>query len=175
FGPARVRRKIRAPVREETMKALHRTGHGIGILVAAAALLPACSSGQHVAGPSARATLVAPPPQVAERVRDEMRLTRDLAEGAPGRRLDLKVERLWSENGATWATVSVRNTASFELVKITVDCTAFGPDETTIDVGEQTLHAPAEGPMGPGAAKTMKILVGSHEDLRSMSCEARAL
>jgi hypothetical protein len=91
-------------------------------------------------------------------------------------RLDLRVSPLWSESGSTWATVSVRNTARYELAKITLACTAFDADETALPIGDRTLLSPTEGLMPPGAARTVRILVASHErDLRSMSCEARAL
>ncbi|MGH7823107.1 MAG: hypothetical protein ACREQ9_25385 [Candidatus Binatia bacterium] len=148
--------------------------HGLGLVAAFAALLPACSA---ATAESRRVgvALLDPPARLAERERNEMQITRDLTGRPASPRLDLNVERLWSENGVTWATLSVRNTASFELVKITVDCTAFGTDEVALEVGRRTLHAPGERPIGPGMAKTAKIFVGSQPDLRSMSCEARAL
>jgi hypothetical protein len=43
-------------------------------------------------------------------------------------------------------------------------------------VRELLLLAPAEGLMAPGTAKTVDMLVGVRDhDVRSMSCEARAL
>lgn len=103
----------------------------------------------------------------------------EASEAVPGTshaRIDLQVERLWSENGATYAMIRVQNTASFDLAKVTVDCKALGSNHDAFDLGERTVVSPADGLMAPGAAKTLRILVATQDrEVESMSCEARAL
>lgn len=143
------------------MKFPHRICSRMAVAIAIAGLLPGPSLGGVAAAPTAA---------------EEIRAAGGAGGGSSQRSLELKVERPWSDHGSTHATVSVRNTARFGLAKITVACTAFGPEATARATGEQTLLAPADGPLPPGRTKTIEIVLGTRDrEVRSMSCEARAL
>ena len=135
-------------------------------------LLLGCFAGRPAPAPAhaqspGHARAVAPLPN------EKIAVTRPTS-GASGR-LDLRVERLWSENGATWATVSVRNLASFDLVKVTVACSALGAGNPH-EIARHTVVAPGERPMQPGAEKIANLsLAANRPDLESVTCEARAL
>ena len=91
-----------------------------------------------------------------------------------GNDIDLRIERLWLENGFTFAQLDVRNTSPYELEEITIKCTAFSDGYVNLDFREQTLLTRADGRMLPGFSKSLRIRFerGGFE-LREMSCTAK--
>lgn len=91
-----------------------------------------------------------------------------------GNDIDLRIERVWLENGFTFADLRVRNTSPYELEEITIKCTAFGKGHVNLDFREQTLLTRADGRMLPGFDKSLKIrLERAGFDVREMSCNAK--
>jgi len=107
---------------------------------------------------------------------DEIALTHLPPAEAADRRLDLRVEQLRSEGGMTYATVTVRNNATFPLVKVSVECETLDREQRALDASERRIIASPDNPMEPGAAQTFVVAVAKpYARVRSMSCDAHAL
>ena len=112
---------------------------------------------------------IVPPPALQEK-----RIYREEGDKSGRGDIDLRIERLWIENGFTYATVSVQNTSPYELEEITIKCTAFGRGAVNLDFREQTLLTRQDGRMMPGFQKTMKVrMARGGFSIREMSCSAR--
>lgn len=148
--------------------------------------ISACSQRIYVPPPPAPAPAISPPPAVlpsgaiapsarpAAPATREMRVLRNDEDKSRRGDLDLKINRLWMENGYTYASLTVTNTSGFELEEVTIKCTAFGAGHVNLDFREQTLLTSQDGPMRVGFTKTMKIrLERGGFEVRSMSCHAR--
>jgi hypothetical protein len=90
--------------------------------------------------------------------------------------LGIRVERLWSAGGMTYAAVSVRNTTSESLVKIDVSCQFAEAGADTVAPASRTILSPGEKPMPPGMIRNATVMVGKTETgFQPVSCDARAL
>lgn len=161
---------------------MRRSFAGIAGLSLAAALAGGCAANRSATaaaplalGPAASAAIVIPVPAAAAPEDPiDLALATGGRQASPHRRLDVRIDRFWSENGARFAAVSVRNVATFDFAKVTLDCVGVGAAEAPIDLGRRTLVAPPEATMEPGATRHVEVKLGSAE-LHAMSCEARAL
>ena len=140
-------------------------------MIAAATLLAACSTATPPPAPQSATTgapvLLAPSasPTAGLRRTDT---------GGGSSLLELRVERFWTEDGVAFATVRVRNTATYDLAKITVECTAIDADAAP-RTAQELLLAPSEAPLPPGMERAARVSFGRCEAVESMTCEARAL
>ena len=120
-------------------------------------------------------SVVAPRPPAANATDREIPLPDRVSDRRTGA-LGLRVERLWSSGGMTYAALSIRNETSESLVKIDVSCGFAGQGLETAGAATQTILSPDETPMSPGMVRNATVLVGKSEaDLHPVSCDARAL
>ena len=108
--------------------------------------------------------------------RDEISATHVRDADPAHRLLDLRIERLWREGGNSYATVRVRNNASFSLVNVNVQCTVLGPEQKTLGTCEQAVLATPQTPMLAGTTQTVTVSVQKTDKyIPSISCNAAAL
>jgi hypothetical protein len=124
---------------------------------------------------NAKSSVVAPRPAMSTATDREIPLPGRGSDRSAGP-LGLKVERLWTSGGLTYAALSLHNTTNESLVKIDVACEFSGRGMETSAGARQTVLSPSENPMLPGTVRNATVLVGKSETvLQPVACEAHAL